>query len=223
MYRYNFKSARQVANPCRLYTVGDEKGLVKFAWPVGAREPAVPIPYAEESWSGLEYMAAAHMIQEGFVEEGLEIVKSARERYDGAKRNPWSEIECGRYYARSMSSYALLLALSGFSWDARTLTMGFDPKTQRDGFTTFWCNGAAWGLFLIEPSAVILAVQHGVLKLAVLRFPLNGRAVKRVAVSGKEVDFRVEEGELSFPKPLTLKEGDTLVIELAHRVAASRD
>ena len=32
------------------------------AWPKGAEEPAVPVPYSEEVWTGLEYMLASHLI-----------------------------------------------------------------------------------------------------------------------------------------------------------------
>ncbi|MCL2159807.1 MAG: hypothetical protein FWH48_10400, partial [Oscillospiraceae bacterium] len=47
------------------------------------------------------------------VEEGLEIVRICRSRYDGSVRNPYNEYECGHFYARAMSSYGLLLAMSG--------------------------------------------------------------------------------------------------------------
>jgi len=113
VYKYNFLRMRDHFNPCRVYALNDEWGVVNCTWPRGGR-PTVPIPYAEEVLSGLEYTVAAHMIQEGMVEQAFEIVKAVRERYDSVKRNPWNEIECGSNYARSMSSYALLVALSGF-------------------------------------------------------------------------------------------------------------
>lgn len=35
------------------------------------------------------------MIQIGMVEEGMAAIQAIRDRYDGEKRNPWNEIECG--------------------------------------------------------------------------------------------------------------------------------
>ena len=67
----------------------------------------MPVPYSEEVWTGLEYMLASHLIARGLVEEGLTIVRAARARHDGSRRNPYNDIECGSYYARSLSSYAL--------------------------------------------------------------------------------------------------------------------
>jgi hypothetical protein len=43
----------------------------------------------------------------GHVNEGLDIVRAARDRYDGRVRNPFHEYECGHWYARAMSSYTL--------------------------------------------------------------------------------------------------------------------
>lgn len=39
--------------------------------------------------------------------------QTARLRYDGATRNPFDEYECGHWYARAMSSYVLIEALTG--------------------------------------------------------------------------------------------------------------
>ena len=64
---------------------------------------------------GFEYQAAVHMIQEGMVEEGMTLIKAVRDRYDGEKRNPWNEMECGSNYARSMAAFAVLPAFSGMS------------------------------------------------------------------------------------------------------------
>ncbi len=128
IYRYNYKrSFRDFFNPCRLYSLNDEGGVVICDWPEGVCKPVVPAPYSEETMVGFEYQAAIHMIQEGLVAEGLEIIGIIRSRFDGEKRNPWNEFECGSNYARSMASYALLNALSGFSFDLSKGRIGFRP------------------------------------------------------------------------------------------------
>jgi len=71
-------------------------------------------------------LSASHLIAEGIVEEGLTIVETVRSLYDGHTRNPWNEYERGSYYARVMSSYALLIALSGFRYSAPTRTLIID-------------------------------------------------------------------------------------------------
>jgi hypothetical protein len=48
----------------------------------------------------------------------LEIIMAIRARYDGLKRNPFNEAECGHHYARAMASWAAILALSGFEYSA---------------------------------------------------------------------------------------------------------
>lgn len=84
------------------------------------------------------------MIYEGFVDEGLTIVKAIRERYDGYKRNPWNEIENGQHYVRSLASWSLLIALSGFKFDMVKNEVAFNPVIFKDNFSTFWCTGKAW-------------------------------------------------------------------------------
>ncbi len=118
IFKYNFiPLMRDAYNPDRLYCLNDEGGLVICAWPQGVRQPVIPAPYSQETMNGFEYSAAIHMIMTGLVDEGMTCVEAVRMRYDGERRNPWNEFECGSNYARSMASYALLNAFSGFEFD----------------------------------------------------------------------------------------------------------
>ncbi len=133
IFRYNWRPSLEEHASCqRTYALNDEAGLLLCTWPRGGRPP-YPFPYADEVWTGIEYQVAAHLIYEGLVDEGLAIVKSVRDRYDGVKRNPWDEVECGHHYARAMSSWSLLLALSGFAYDGPAQAMGFAPRLAAAG------------------------------------------------------------------------------------------
>jgi len=165
IYKYNFKkSMRDFINPCRIFALNDEASLVIGTWPKGDK-PIIPPPYAEESMNGFEYQVAIHMIQEGMVEQGLEVVKAIRDRYDGAKRNPWDEVEFGHNYARSMASYALVPALSGFQVDMVKKHIGFAPVIKQKEFSTFWSVDGAWGTYKRKHGKIILTVLYGKLTL----------------------------------------------------------
>ena len=147
VYQYNF--FEDFINHCsaqRTYALNDEKGLVLCSWPHGGR-PKFPFVYSDEVWTGIEYQVAAHLIYEGFVEEGLSIVKAVRDRHDGIRRNPWNEVECGNHYARSMASWAVLTALSGYRFDLVKGEISFDPVINKENFRCFFSCGTAWGVF----------------------------------------------------------------------------
>ena len=46
-------------------------------------------------------------------EDGLRCIAAIRARYDGRKRSPFDEAECGHHYARAMASWAAVLAWPG--------------------------------------------------------------------------------------------------------------
>ena len=151
IFTYNFKrDFSEHVNCQRTYVLNDEAGLLLCTWPTGGR-PRFPFVYSDEVWTGIEYQVAAHLIYEGWVAEGLEIVKAVRDRHDGVRRNPWNEVECGQHYARSMSSWAVLLALSGFHCDVSRGEMSFAPvmagATETNMFRTFWSCGRGWGTY----------------------------------------------------------------------------
>jgi len=140
---------------------------------------------------GFEYQAAIHMIQEGMVEEGLRMVRAVRERYDGEKRNPWNEIECGSNYARSMASYALLLAFSGFQYDVPRGLIGFKPIGDPDNFRSLWSLDGGWGRVAFEKDRVRLTLEGGSIPVRTLAFSKPGRAPRAVTIDGKAAGFTI--------------------------------
>ena len=78
IFRNNFKTdLSQHANAQRPgYAMGHEPGLLLCTWPRGGK-PTLPFVYSDEVWTGFEYEVASYLIHEGFVEEGLTIVKAA--------------------------------------------------------------------------------------------------------------------------------------------------
>jgi hypothetical protein len=129
------------------------------------RRPKRPFPYFNEVMTGFEYAAAVHMLYEGQTAAGLKAIAAIRDRYDGRKRNPFDEAECGHHYARAMASWAAVLALTGFRYSGVEQALTFAARAG----TFFWSNGYAWGTCTIrlarQKARVALSVLHGQLPL----------------------------------------------------------
>ncbi len=153
IYRYNYKrSLAQSNNTERTFALNNEASVIICDYGKGKR-PHIPFPYFAETMTGFEYTAAVLMMNWGMVEEGLECIRNIRLRYDGEKRNPWDEAECGHHYARAMSSWSAILALSGFSYDALHGSVVAVPLVAGDNFRCFWSTGMAWGSFSVRSRA----------------------------------------------------------------------
>lgn len=171
IFRNNFKTdLSQHANPQRPgYAMGHEPGLLLCSWPRGGK-PTLPFVYSDEVWTGIEYQVASHLIHQGFVDQGLTIVKASRGRYDGRVRNPWNEYECGNWYARAMSSYALLGALSGFRYSAVDRTLHFAPRLELRPFNCFFSTASAYGVITLNGHNLTVRVVEGELAIEKLEF-----------------------------------------------------
>jgi len=211
------------ANAQRIYALNDEQGLLLCTWPNGGR-PAFPFPYSDEVWCGIEYQVASHLIYEGFVDEGLSIVKGTRARHDGVRRNPWNEFECGSHYARSMSSWSVLTALSGFSFDAARKSYGFSPRMWMDAWRSFWSTDSGWGSYAqaieADKGEASLTVAHGALEIANLALgSIDVEGTVTAALDGAPVDATaaVTDGRLvvSFTTPVTVGVEQTLRVKIA--------
>ena len=163
--KYNYKEGfYNHFNQMRTYVVNDESALLMASYPHGNR-PDEPFPYYNEVMTGFEHSTAAHMLYEDKIDEGLKVIQAIRDRYDGFKRNPFDEAECGHHYARAMASWAELLALTGFHYSAVSKEMTL--AAQNGQF--FWSNGSAWGTCTLSKGGnkwtVELHVLFGVINI----------------------------------------------------------
>ena len=161
VYKHNFRrDLSEHPNPQRpTYALGDEGGLLLCSWPKGG-ELSLPFVYSNEVWTGIEYQVASHLMLTGRVDEGLDIVRACRDRYDGRVRNPFSEIECGHFYARALASYGLLQALSGARYDAVEKTLYLNPPVEGD-FRAFLCTATGFGTIGIRDGKPFIDVKAG--------------------------------------------------------------
>ena len=174
IHKYNLKQdLTDHVNPQRpSYALGDEGGLLLCTWPKGG-ELSLPFVYSDEVWTGIEYQVASHLMLEGLVEEGLEIVRTCRSRYDGTIRNPFNEYECGHWYARALSSYGLLQGLTGIRYDAVEKTLYVDSKIG--DFKSFLATQSGFGSVGLRNGKPFVDMKSGDLQ------------VDKIVVSGVEV------------------------------------
>jgi len=159
--KYNFlPNFSKHFNNMRSYVIGDEAGLLMASWPKGRLK--VPFPYFSESMTGFEYVAAVGNMYEGQSKTGLKYIQSIRDRFDGRKRNPFDEPECGHFYARSMASWAAVVAESGFQYSGVDQSIEFTSKPG----TYFWSNGYAWGTCQVTGKTATINVLSGKIELS---------------------------------------------------------
>lgn len=180
IYKYNLrKDLSDHANPQRpTYGLGKDGGVLLCTWPKGGKL-SLPFVYSDEVWTGIEYQVAAHLIFESEVEKGLDIVRTIRKRYDGKVRNPFNEYECGGWYARALSSYSLLQALTGVRYDAVDKTLFIDSKIGND-FKTFLSTNTGFGTVEMQKGKPIIHIVYGDME------------IEYCIVSGKQTDFEYQ-------------------------------
>jgi hypothetical protein len=161
VYAHNLrKDLSAHANPQRpSYAFGDDGGLLLCSWPNGGK-PSLPFVYSDEVWTGIEYQVASHLMIMGCVNEGLDIVRAARDRYDGRKRNPFDEYECGHWYARALASYALIQGMTGLRFDAVEKRLYMDPGLEGD-WQAFIATETGFGMAGIKDGKPFLKTVFG--------------------------------------------------------------
>jgi len=193
--KYNYKDNLSDHFNCfRSYALGNEAALLMASYPY--TRPNNPFPYFTEVMTGFEYTAAVGMLYEGLEEDGLKCIRNIRDRYDGMKRSPFDEAECGHHYGRAMASWSAILAMTGFHYSAIDQRMSFNPTEGK----YFWSNGYQYGtvdiMDLGKNKVVCMNLLNG--ELTLKSFVLNGYghtefAGGKLFKSGQPIEFDVEE------------------------------
>jgi uncharacterized protein (DUF608 family) len=174
IHKYNLKeNLSDHANPQRpSFALGEEGGLLLCSWPKGGKL-SLPFVYSDEVWTGIEHQAASHLMLMGNVKEGIDILRASRNRYDGKVRNPFNEYECGHWYARALSSYGYLQALTGARYDAVDKTLYIDSKVG--DFTSFLSAEKGFGTVTFKAGKATIKTVYGTID------------VIKTIVGGKEI------------------------------------
>lgn len=213
IYRYNYKkNLYRHDSVQRVYALNDEAALIICDYSRGTR-PEIPFPYFAEVMTGFEYSAAVLMLYEDMVAQGVELIENIRRRYDGERRNPWNEAECGHHYARAMASWAGLAALSGFGYHAADGKVTARPRISAEKFRSFWSTESGWGTFaqVVEGSQTKfeLTVLGGGLKCRSVELGTRG-TTSHATLAGAAVAHQFREGQFAFRKEMEIRQGERL-------------
>jgi hypothetical protein len=208
--RHNFREGfHGHFNHMRSFVLGDEAGLLMATYPLG-RRPERPFPYYNEVMTGFEYAAAIGMLYEGLLDDGLKCIEAIRARYDGRKRSPFNEAECGHHYARAMASWAAIPALSGFHYSAVSRALQLAPRWKPEAFSSVWVVPSGWGV--VEQS---IASREQVVQWEVLAGELPVRTMRHEVAQGAMVRAAtVEHAGRASAAPFT-QDGRGVEIRLA--------
>lgn len=205
-----------------------EAALVNGSWPRPhlERQPFENIHDKEDVWTGLEYEAAADLIQAGLLTEALIVIRAIHDRYDGGKRNPWNEIEGWDHYSRAMHSWNCLLALGGCQYDGPAGRIGFAPRLKPEDFRCFFSGAEGWGSYRQQITTAFLAaeiaVQWGSLRARTV--VLEAPAGVKIKSAGLDLAGRPVESEFHQAgrrltvvlfRPETIKSGESIRVRLS--------
>ncbi|ANW95302.1 hypothetical protein AXE80_02925 [Wenyingzhuangia fucanilytica] len=217
---YNFQKPKH-----RTLAAIGEGAMVNGSWPKTPPKNFENLHDKANIWTGLEYEASCDMINEGLVKEGLVVIRSIHDRYNGTKRNPWNEIEGSDHYSRAMHSWNVLLSISGFTYNGPKGIIGYNPKLTPENFKSFFSASEGWGNYSqtktnnIQTGSIHLA--YGKLMLNTINLNVTpGKTVKQLDIhlNGKSLKASFEQKgdivSINVDQTVQLNKNDKLSIQL---------
>ena len=248
LFKYNFRAKLQgLRQAPRKFVADYDPGTQMITWPKGPR-PAKVIRYGDEVMTGFEYSAAAAMVQAGLLREGFTVARAVWTRYDGRLRteltgsdtaswgysgNPFGDDECGKFYARAMSVWSMLLACQGYVYEGPAAKVGFRPVWKPEDHKTFFTAAEGWGLFSQKRAGGLqterIEVRFGRLRVKTLLFQLpEGAKPQAVTVHLGDRQLEAKHGtkdgdvQIELTEPVVVETGGALEIEIKHKPISSR-
>jgi hypothetical protein len=201
-------------------------------WPQGGKrddwQQHWQFQYFNECMSGFEYQAASHMVWEGLdqpdlLRHGLAITRAIHDRYHGARRNPYNEIECSDHYARAMASFGVYQAVCGYQYHGPKGQLGFAPRLTPKKFRCAFTTAEGWGTFSQTISGEQLdaeiSLQWGTVRLTMLTLQLptdRQSAGVQLTVAGNNFPATVAidggRAEIRLSQELRLQAGQSIKV-----------
>lgn len=201
IHKYNYrKSLVEHDSVQRIYALNDESAILICDYGKGVR-PRIPFPYYAEAWTGIEYLVGTQFFYAGMISQGLQTIEDVRKRFDGERRNPWDEPECGHHYARAMSAWSTVVALSGFHYNGATKSLSLLPRAETETFRCLWSTGNGWGMFTSAREngrrRTEIVVTEGSLQVRSMRLKRSGEATS-VKLNGENLAHEAtKQGEVT--------------------------
>ena len=238
LWRYNFTpdcgAYRKIYKGGRWFALAGEAGMLMCTFPrkdwsfenaSGKGNMDGCVNLFNEVMNGFEYQVAGHMLWEGMVEQGMAVTRAVHDRHHPIKRNPWNEVECGDHYSRSMASYGVFIAASGFEYHGPKHHIGFAPRLTPENFKAAFTSAEGWGslsqsrtgktqINRIEVKWGGLRVKSLALELppgATLKASTVAAGTQPLAVKATQTGQRVE---LTLAKEVVLKAKDVITSKL---------
>jgi len=223
LFKYNYiPKLWKIANVNQVFALNNEGGILICTWPKGGR-PSQPLLYSDETQIGYELQVAGNLFCERYILEGLTIFKSTRDRFNGKKRNPYNEFECGNHYIRSLANYSAILVLSGYGYSGIDKSIILDPKINSHDSCVFFSMDSGWGILHQRKTSremtLSLKPSFGHVEVQKLTFSPHKRAEDVTAYSGSEsisVEFLNKNGhvEITLEKPIEVKASSPLIVKI---------
>lgn len=194
------------------YNFNPEFGLHNATAPMGgAGLLALTNVQAGGLWSGIEFAFASFLMDHGRYADGVKIVEAIHRRYLRAGQ-PWNHVECGNHYSRAMSSWATMLAATGFKPDASIQSLTLSPGIAGN-FRAPWVTAAGFGTIDRSGRTLSIHCTHGTLSLTTLKL---SEAVQSARIGAMALTMHAtkdrENVMLKFSTPVSLTAGQTLTI-----------
>jgi uncharacterized protein (DUF608 family) len=196
------------------YNFNPETGLRNATVPHGKRNLLIlDNLQAGGVWSGIEYAFASFMMDHGHYADGAELVAAVHRRYLRAGM-PWNHVECGDHYSRPMSSWATLLAATGFKPDCPLEMLTLAPGVSGD-FHAPWVTSGGFGRIRRVGNSILLNCAWGQMRLKIIHTNLSA-LTNGAVLSGKILPQRISRKpdgtRITLDQPITLTTGQTLQI-----------
>lgn len=196
------------------YNYHTETGLINASYPPNTKPTLYTYHNVQAlaNWSGIGYAFASALLENGMVEEAVELSKNIDRTYFEGGRT-FDHEECGDHYYRAMASWSILLSVTGFKLDIPKSTVMIAPPLE--SLKAPWFMPSGFGHFIKQPHGFELSCTYGEISFNKLIINIK-EDVKDVLVNGDTLSFELTRDKnlmiIEFEKNVVIKPNIRLII-----------